>query len=299
MSLPLTLRPRFAGGRSIDENSLFRISPLLRVRGIDFGGIESRQSKATRGSRFAAMPLARHDEPVRVEVGDSTVSGSYLKPCTNLWKLTQQKPGEPAEEVGTWSDSLENTAYKGHPAIKRMQIANYSKKRVQLTFVSIFDPKTMESFSFDCSRSDNGDVRHADFRHETVTYRHTDSAGSKPEEATVKLRPPRLRFLRRDVWTFRFNPAAGGWLQCGDTGLRHQQDGRRLGPGSRQGTRDGRCRARKESGDVGCRDTNQALQTDEVVGHKRASLVIKGVLEVPKKKDGSGEIAAIVTYTMV
>jgi len=139
-------------------------------------------------------PSARHDEPVRVEVGDSTVSGSYLKPCTNLWKLTQQKPGEPAEEVGTWSDSLENTTYQGHPAIKRTQIANYSKKRVQLTFVSIFDPKTMESFSFDYSRSDNGNLRHADFRRETVTYSHADTIETKPEETTVKLDRPVFDF---------------------------------------------------------------------------------------------------------
>ncbi len=32
---------------------------------------------------------------------------------------------------------------------------------------------------------------------------------------------------------------------------------------------------------------------------KEAPYVIKAVLEVPKGEDGSGEIAAIITYTMV
>jgi hypothetical protein len=92
-----------------------------------------------------------------------------------------------AEEVGTWSDSLESTVYKGKPAMKRTQVAKYPKKGIQLMFVSVFDPQTMEPFSFDYSRSDNGNVRHVEFGSETVTYRHTDSTGAKPEEATVKL----------------------------------------------------------------------------------------------------------------
>jgi hypothetical protein len=78
----------------------------------------------------------------RVEVGDASVTGSHLRPYTNLWNLTQQKPGGTVEEVGTWSDSLESTVYKGQPAMKRTQIANYEKKGIQLTFVSVFDPKS-------------------------------------------------------------------------------------------------------------------------------------------------------------
>ena len=45
----------------------------------------------------------------------------------------------------------------------------------------------MAPFSFDYSRSDNGNIRHVEFRQENVTYRHTDSTDSKPEEATAKL----------------------------------------------------------------------------------------------------------------
>ena len=37
-------------------------------------------------------------------------------------------------------------------------------------------------------------MRHVEFQHSTVTYRHTDSTGSKPEEATVKLDQPVFDF---------------------------------------------------------------------------------------------------------
>jgi hypothetical protein len=127
------------------------------------------------------------DKANSVEVGDTKLTGSQLRPCTNLWIITQQKPGGPSEKTGTWSDSLEMTNYEGRSAMKRTQVAKYDKKGIQLTFVSIFDPKTMAPFSFDYSRSDNGNVRHVEFRQENVTYRHTDSTGSKPEVETVKL----------------------------------------------------------------------------------------------------------------
>src|SRR5215470_20379370 len=123
----------------------------------------------------------------RLEVGDARITGSYLKPYTNLWRLTQQKPGEAAEEAGTWSDLLENTVYNGQPAMKRTQIAKYEKKGIKLTFVSVFEPKTMKPFSFDYSRSDNGNVRHVEFGPGVAIYRHTDATGVKPEEATAKL----------------------------------------------------------------------------------------------------------------
>ena len=149
------------------------------------------------GRPIAAQSKAESSSPSnskRVEVGDAKVTGSHLKAYTNLWKFTQQKTGGVAEPAGTWSDSLESVDFRGRPALKRTQIAKYDKKLIQLSFVSIFDPKTMEPFSFENSRSDNGNVRHVDFQYETVTYRHTDSTGSKPEEATVKLDRPVFDF---------------------------------------------------------------------------------------------------------
>jgi len=126
-------------------------------------------------------------QSAKLVVGDGRVSGSHLQPCTNLWIMTQQKAGGPAEKVGTWSDALEITSYQGKPAMKRTQIAKYDKKGIQLSFISVFDPATMEPFTFDYSRSDNGNVRHVEFKGETVIYRRIESTGAKPEEAEVKL----------------------------------------------------------------------------------------------------------------
>src|SRR5438270_11373866 len=111
------------------------------------------------GRRAAAQLKAESSSPSnlkRVEVGDATVTGSHLKAYTNLWKFTQQKPGGVAEPAGTWSDSIENLDFPRPPALKRTQIAKYDKKAIQLSFVTIFEPKTMEPFSFEYSRSDNG-----------------------------------------------------------------------------------------------------------------------------------------------
>jgi len=52
-------------------------------------------------------------------MGDAGITGSQLRPYTNLWKFTQQKPGGVAEQGGTWSDSLESTVYNGQPAMKK------------------------------------------------------------------------------------------------------------------------------------------------------------------------------------
>jgi hypothetical protein len=235
----------------------------------------------------------------RVEVGDASVTGSHLKPYTNLWKLTQQKPGEAVEEAGTWSDSLESTVYKGQPAMKRTQIANYTKKGIQLTFVSVFDPKTMESFFFDYSRSDNGNVRHVEFGSEGVVYRHTDSTGAKPEEAKAK--------LDRHVFDFYGGmygvlisalPLADGYaaeIPAFDTvtmaidWVPVRVKGRETIPAG-----------------AGKKAETWVVETPtKLYGRmtwwvtKEPPYVIKAILEVPKGDAGSGEIAAIITYTMV
>src|SRR5262249_41265080 len=136
---------------------------------------------------FFLAVCSLHAGSARLEVGDVRITGSHLKPYTNLWRMTQQKPGETAKETGTWSDLLESTVYNGQLAMKRTRIANYEKKGIKLTFVSVFEPKTMKPLVFDYSRSDNGNVRHVEFGPNAVIYRHTDSTGVKPAEAKVKL----------------------------------------------------------------------------------------------------------------
>jgi hypothetical protein len=213
--------------------------------------------------------------------------------------MTQRKPDGPSVMVGTWSDALENVTADGRPAMKRTQIAKYDKKKIELRFVSIFDPKTMEPFSFDYSRSDNGNVRHVEFRHETVSYRHTDSTGSKQEEATVKLDQPVFDFYGGmygmlistlpladgyavDIPTFDTNKMAIDWVPV-------RVKGREVVEAS-----------------AGKKVETWVVETPtKLYGRmtwwvtKEAPYVIKAVLEVPEQEDGSGKVAAIITYTMV
>ena len=251
------------------------------------------------GIAFCLGARILHAESANVEVGDPSVTGLQLKPCTNLWKLTQQKPGGSSEEVGTWSDSLENTIYKGRPAMKRTQIANYAKKGIQLTFVSVFDPKTMESFFFDYSRSDNGNIRHVEFQRETVTYRHIDSTDAKPEEATVKLDRRVFDFYggmygmlistlpladgySTKIPAFDTNKMAIDWVPVRVKGRE---------------TVDAGAGKRVETWVVETPTNLYGRMTWWVT--KESPYVIKAVLEVPKDESGSGEVAAIMTYTMV
>jgi hypothetical protein len=245
---------------------------------------------------FATQSL--HAGSPRLEVGDVAVTGSHLRPYTNLWKFTQQKPGGVAEEAGTWSDSLENTVYNDQAAMKRTQIANYKKKGIKLTFVSVFDPKTMKPFSFDYSRSDNGNVRHVEFGSETVIYRHTDSTGAKPEEAKVKLDRNVFDFYggmygilistlpltdgyAAEIPTLDTNKMAIDWVPV-------RVKGRETVPAG-----------------AGKKTETWVVETPtKVYGRmtwwvtKEPPYVIKAVLEVPKSEDGSAEVAAIITYTM-
>lgn len=53
--------------------------------------------------RLALLALcapATFAAPARLEVGDASVAGAALKPYTNLWKFTQEKPGGPAVDAG-------------------------------------------------------------------------------------------------------------------------------------------------------------------------------------------------------
>jgi hypothetical protein len=234
----------------------------------------------------------------RLEVGDVGITGLHLKPYTNLWRLTEQKPGEAAEETGTWSDLLESTVYNGQPAMKRTQIAKYEKKGIKLTFVSVFDPRTMKPFSFDYSRSDNGNVRHVEFGRDAVIYRHTDSTGAKPEEAKVKLDRnvfdfyggmygilistlPLTNGYAAEIPTLDTNKMTIDWVPV-------RVKGREIIPAG-----------------AGKKTETWVVETPtKLYGRmtwwvtKEPPYVIKAVLEVPKNEDGTGEIAAIITYTM-
>lgn len=252
---------------------------------------------------FAASALRGAESPkgagVRLDVGNPGVTGSQLKPYTNLWKFTQQKPGGPAEDAGVWSDALEAAAFEGRPALKRTQVAKYKKNDIVLTFVNVFDPKTLEPFTADYERSDTGDARHIDFRGKTVTYRHTVSKGAKPEESTVKLDRrvfdfydgmygvlistlPLREGYETEIPTFDTTKMAVDWVPVRVTGHEIVP----AGPGKTT-----------ETWVVETPTKLYGKMTWWVA--KEPPYVIKAVLEIPKNENGSKEIAAIITYTMV
>jgi len=233
----------------------------------------------------------------RVEVGDAGVSGLHLKAYSNLWKFTQQKPGGVAVPAGTWSDSLESVDFQGRPALKRTQIAKYDKKSIQLTLVSVFDPRTMEPLSFDYSRSDNGNVRHVGFHHEIVTYRHTDVTGAKPEEATAKLDRPVFDFYggmygvlisalplakgyTTELPALDTNKMAVDWVPVRVKG----RETIPAGPGKTA-----------ETWVVETPTKFYGRMTWWV--RKEPPYVIKATVEVPENHDGSVTLAVLITYT--
>ena len=247
----------------------------------------------------SADPESASVQVPKLAVGDGTVSGSNLQPCTNLWIMNQQKGGTgPAEKVGSWSDAVEITTFQGKPAMKRTQVANYDKKKIQLKFVSVFDPATMEPFTFDYSRSDNGNVRHVDFNDTAVTYKHTESTGAKPEEATVKLDRRVFDFYggmygmlistlpladgySAEIPAFDTTKMAIDWVPVRVKGRETVEAG--LGK-------------KVETWVVETPTKFYGRMTWWV--RKSPPYVIKAVLEVLDKEDGSGKIAATITYTM-
>jgi hypothetical protein len=132
-----------------------------------------------------------------------------------------------------------------------------------------------------------------------VSYRHTDSTGSKPEEATVKLDQPVFDFYggmygmlistlpladgyAAEIPTFDTNKMAIDWVPVRVKGREVVE----ASPGKKV-----------ETWVVETPTKLYGRMTWWVT--KEAPYVIKAVLEVPEQEDGSGKVAAIITYTMV
>ncbi len=137
------------------------------------------------GILLAAQALAQ--EPPRFEGGDPAIAGSFLRPYTNAWKFTIQKPGADPVDAGVWTDKMESVTHEGRPALKRTQVAQY-KKGIRLTFVNVFDSKTMASLTFDYVRSDTGEKRHLEFRDRSAHFVREPGTGDQPaQDYTAKL----------------------------------------------------------------------------------------------------------------
>jgi hypothetical protein len=136
------------------------------------------------GLWVAAGSLAALPQEARIEGGDPSISGSFLKPYTNRWKFSIQKPGGEPVEAGIWNDVMEATTHSGRPALKRTQVAEY-KSGIRLTFVNVFDPKSMASLTFEYTRSDTGETRQMEIRDKRVHFRRAPGTGSEPAQQYV------------------------------------------------------------------------------------------------------------------
>lgn len=132
----------------------------------------------------AGVVVAGPDQLPRVDGDDPSVSGTFLRPYTNRWRFFIEKPGSAPVEAGVWSDRMEETTYRGKPALKRTQVAEY-KKGTRLTFVNVFEPKTMASLSFDYSRSDTGETRHLEIDDKTVSFRRQPATADEDRQEYV------------------------------------------------------------------------------------------------------------------
>ena len=132
----------------------------------------------------SAVAACGAEAPPRLEAGDPSVDGSFLHPYENEWTFSIQKRGGEPVVAGTWTDRVEPTTVGGRAALKRTQVAAY-RSGVRLTFVNVFDPKTMESLSADYTRSDTGETRHLEYHGKEIEFRRSPGTGDTPAQRYV------------------------------------------------------------------------------------------------------------------
>jgi len=134
---------------------------------------------------FALLPGgSAAGAPTRLEGGDPSISGAFLKPYENRWRFSVQTPGKPPVEAGVWSDRMEEVSAQGRPALRRTQIAEY-RKGIRVTFVTTFEKGSMAPLAFDYSRSDTGETRHIEFNGRTATFHRVPGTGEEPAQDYV------------------------------------------------------------------------------------------------------------------
>jgi hypothetical protein len=136
---------------------------------------------------------ARAAEPVTVHPGDPAVDGSFIRPYTNQWKITQVTPSGKSVGRGTWTDKLEMATVNGKRVIKRTQTELLTERTV--TNVNIVDPKTLAPISSEIT-DNKGYLRHWDFDGNKVQIkRSSEPAGGEVKSTTVTLDTPVYDFL--------------------------------------------------------------------------------------------------------
>lgn len=125
-------------------------------------------------SLVATIAIAGTNEPI--------ADGSYLKPYRNLWKMQITRGGAPAGS-GTWSDLVSTVTVDGRTAMRRVQVVTLPKGG-SLTYVNVFDPKTLRPIS-NAMVVSNGDYtahRFSEDGREIVTFDAKGERRALPQE---------------------------------------------------------------------------------------------------------------------
>lgn len=127
---------------------------------------------------------SRAPGPVRLERGNPSISGAFLKPYENCWTFSIEVAGKDPVEAGVWTDRMESVTYAGRGALRRTQVAEY-RKGTRVTFVTTFEKASMTPLAFDYSRSDSGETRHIEFGEKTASFRRSPGKGTEPAQDYV------------------------------------------------------------------------------------------------------------------
>src|SRR2546421_5724159 len=82
------------------RSSRREVDAFLRSRALDRQSNRMKTYLVSLSTVFWFATHSLHAGSPRVGVGDAGITGSQLRPYTNLWKFTQQKPGGVAEQGG-------------------------------------------------------------------------------------------------------------------------------------------------------------------------------------------------------
>lgn len=132
--------------------------------------------------------FAQMTEPQKVSVGDPVVSGAFIKPYKNLWRLNYTKPTGESMDAATWSDEVEEVTIDSRRLLKRTQVTKYVNGG-NSTLLNVFDAKTFAPVSRDFRRK-NGMFNHIDFEPGSITFKRADAPGTDVKQGTVKLENP-------------------------------------------------------------------------------------------------------------
>ena len=101
---------------------------------------------------FVQISVGLHAaEPIKIKVGDPAVSGRFLKPYKNLWRLSVRSAnGKENPDAATWSDELRLVTVRGREIFERIQVAKFQKDGHEVATTetrNTFEPRTMAPIS--------------------------------------------------------------------------------------------------------------------------------------------------------